>query len=49
MEEQKHVEIPSNPRLYRSSYLSVKNILITRSISKFILVIYFSFEVTIKE
>ena len=28
MEEQKHTEIPSNPSLYKSSYLSEKNILI---------------------
>ena len=48
-EEQKHVEIPSNPSLYKSSYLSEKNILITRSISKFIFVIYFSIKITIKE
>ena len=30
-------------------YLSEKNILITRSISKFISAIYFSFKITIKE
>ena len=49
MEEQKHAEIPSNPSLYKRSYFSDKNDLITRSISKFISVIYFSIEITIKE
>ena len=49
MEELKHTEIPSNHSLYKSSYLSEKNILITRSISKFVSVIYFSFKITIKE
>ena len=49
MEEQNHAEIPSNPNLYKSSYLSEKNILITRTISKFNSVIYFSFKMTIKE
>ena len=42
MEEQKHAEIPSNPSLYKSSYLSEINVLTTRSISKFISVIYFA-------
>ena len=49
MEEQKHAEIPSNPSLYKSSYLSEKNILITWSVSKLISVIYFSIKITIKE
>ena len=49
MEEQKHAEIPSDPSLYKSSCLSEKNILITRSVSKFISVIYFSIKITIKE
>ena len=48
-EVQKHAEIPSNHSLYKSSYLSEKNILITRSISKFISVIYFSIKITNKE
>ena len=41
--------LPSNPSLYKSSYLSEKNILITRSISTFISVIYLSIKITIKE
>ena len=49
VEEQKRAEIPSNPSLYKSSYLSENNILIRRSISKFISVIYFSIKTTIKE
>ena len=49
MEEQKHAEIPSNPSLYKRSYFSEKNNLITRSISKFISVISFSIEIIIKE
>ena len=49
MEEQKHAEIPSNPSLYKSSYLSDKNSLITWFISKYISVIYFSIQITIKE
>ena len=49
MEEQKHAEIASNLSLYKRSYFSEKNNLITRSISKFISVISFSFEIAIKE
>ena len=49
MEEQNQAEIPSNPSLYKSSFLSEKNILITWSISKSISVIYFSIKITIKE
>ena len=49
MEEQKRAEIPSNLSLYKSSYLSEKSILITRSISKFISVVYFAIKITIKE
>ena len=49
MEEQKHAEIPSNPSLYKSSYLSEKNSLITWFISNYISVIYFSIQITIKE
>ena len=49
MEEQKHAEIPSNPSLYKSSYLSENNILIMRSVSKLISVFYFSIILTIKE
>ena len=49
MKEQKHAEILSNPSLYKSSYLSEKNTLITRSVSKFISVFYFSIKITIKE
>ena len=49
MEEEKHVEIPSNPSLFKSSYFSEKNIIITRSISKFISVNYFSIKITVKE
>ena len=48
MEVEKHAEIPSNPSLYKSSYFSEKNILITQSIPKFVSVIYFSIEITIK-
>ena len=44
-----HAEIPSYPCLYKSSYLSEKNILITRSISKYISLIYFLIKITIKE
>ena len=49
MEEQKHTEIPSNLSLYKSSYISEKNILTMLSISKFISVIYFSIKIAIKE
>ena len=49
MEEQKHAEILSYLSLYKRSYLGEKNILITRSVSKFISVIYFSIKITIKE
>ena len=49
MEEQKHVEIPSYTSLYKRSYFSEKNNLITGSISKFISVISFSIEIAIKE
>ena len=41
MEEQKHAKIPSDPSLYKGSYLSEKNIPITLSISEFISVIYY--------
>ena len=49
MEEQKHAEVQSNPSLYKRSYFSEKNNLNTRSISKFISVISFSIEITIKK
>ena len=49
MEEQKHAEIPSNPSLYESSYLSEKNSLIMQFISKYISVIYFLIQITMKE
>ena len=49
MDEQKHVEILSNPSLYKSSYFSEKNNPNTRSISRFISEISFSIEITIKE
>ena len=49
MEKQKHAESLSNPSLYKSSYLSEKSILITRSISNIISVIYFSIKISIKE
>ena len=49
MEEQKHAEIPSNSSQYKRSYFSEKNNLITLSVSKFISVISFSIEITIKE
>ena len=49
MEEQKNAEIPSNSSLYKRSYFREKNNLIMLSISKFIPVISFSIEITIKE
>ena len=49
MDEQKHAEIPSNPSLYKRSYLSEKNNPNTRSISKFIFEISVSVEITFKE
>ena len=49
MDEQKHVEIPSNPSLNKRSYFSEKNNPNTLSISKLITEIYFTIEITIKE
>ena len=51
MKEQKDAEIPSNSSLYKRSYFSEKNNLITLPIhvSKFISVISFLIETTIKE
>ena len=49
MDEQIHTEIPSNPSLYKRSYISEKNNPNTRSISKFISEISVSIEITIVE